>query len=76
MKLPCLALFATLSLASAADSHNTLTDAEKQAGWQLLFDGKTFTGWRGYRQNTMPAAGWEVQDGTLKTVPKVNFSKP
>ena len=50
---------------------NTLTAAEKKDGWQLLFDGKTTTGWRGYRQKAMPAAGWEVQDGTLKTVSKV-----
>ena len=31
-----------LAAAPAADrrqEHNTLTDAEKQAGWRLLFDG-------------------------------------
>ena len=77
MKIPALAyaLFLSLSLAPAADSHNTLTDAEKKDGWQLLFDGKSFTGWRGYRQKAMPAAGWEIQDGTLKTVPKVKGSE-
>jgi hypothetical protein len=25
---------------------NTLTDAEKQAGWKLLFDGRTLAGWK------------------------------
>jgi len=27
-----------------AEENNTLTDAEKAAGWQLLFDGKSFDG--------------------------------
>ncbi|NBR84897.1 MAG: DUF1080 domain-containing protein [Verrucomicrobia bacterium] len=77
MKIPAIAfaMLLSLSLASAADSHNTLTEAEKKDGWKLLFDGKTFTGWRGYRQKAMPAAGWEIQDGTLKTVAKVKGSE-
>ena len=33
-------------------------------GWRELFDGKTTAGWRGYRQQTMPA-GWQVVDGAL-----------
>jgi hypothetical protein len=49
--------------ASAADP-NTLTDAEKKAGWKLLFDGKTTQGWRGYRMDKMPP-GWRVADGAL-----------
>lgn len=69
-----LALLACAALAHAAEL-NTLTDAEKKDGWQLLFDGKTFNGWRGYRQKAMPAAGWEIQDGTLKTVAKVKGSE-
>jgi hypothetical protein len=50
---------------------NTLTAAEKAAGWQLLFDGRTLDAWRGYRRDTLPEAGWEIEDGTLRTVPKV-----
>jgi hypothetical protein len=46
---------------------NTLTPAEQRAGWRLLFDGKTTTGWRGYRSAVMPA-GWQVVDGALTRV--------
>lgn len=43
---------------------NTLTEQERSQGWRLLFDGKTTTGWRGYKQRTMPS-GWQVVDGAL-----------
>ncbi len=44
--------------------HNVLTDAELAAGWQLLFDGKTTTGWRAYGADTMSTA-WTVEEGVL-----------
>jgi hypothetical protein len=48
---------------------NTLSAAEKKAGWKLLFDGKTTTGWRTYRM-TMLDSNWSVRDGILtKTRP-------
>ena len=43
---------------------NTLTQAEKDDGWVLLFDGKTSEGWRGYKKENFPAA-WKIDDGTL-----------
>lgn len=46
---------------------NTLTTAEQDAGWQLLFDGETTDGWRGFRVDTAPS-GWQVVDGTLSRV--------
>ena len=46
---------------------NTLTDAEREAGWQLLFDGRTTDGWRGYMHQDLPA-GWQVVDGLLTRV--------
>jgi Domain of Unknown Function (DUF1080)/Peptidase of plants and bacteria len=43
---------------------NALTDAEKVAGWKLLFNGKDFTGWHNFkRQGVLP--GWQVKDGAL-----------
>lgn len=46
---------------------NTLSAAEQQAGWKLLFDGRTTAGWRGYMKDSMPA-GWQVVDGALTRV--------
>ena len=41
----CLMLFLTLAGSLAAAADNQLSEAEKQQGWILLFDGKTFDGW-------------------------------
>lgn len=46
---------------------NTLTTAETSENWQLLFDGKSATGWRGFNQKALPS-GWIVEDGTLKSL--------
>jgi len=45
-------------------SQNTLTDAERAAGWRLLFDGTTTAGWRNYGKPSL-SDGWKVQDGAL-----------
>ncbi len=54
----------TAGTAAAQSAPNTLTAREKAEGWTLLFDGQTTSGWRGYKQQSMPA-GWSVQNGTL-----------
>jgi hypothetical protein len=56
-----------LAAAPAAKPANTLTEDEKNAGWRLLFDGKTTDGWRGYKMDRMPP-GWKVIDGALVRV--------
>lgn len=43
---------------------NTLTEAEKAAGWELLFDGKTTNGWRAFKGDQTGAA-WKVANGAL-----------
>ena len=52
----------------------SLTQSEVDAGWRLLFDGKTFAGWRGYKQEIVPP-GWTVDEGSLHFVP-VQKHKP
>jgi len=52
---------------SAEDSVNTLTPAEQQAGWKLLFDGKDFDGWHNFKgEGVRP--GWQVTNDTLVCV--------
>jgi hypothetical protein len=46
-------------------SPNTLTQTEKNSGWKLLFDGKTFDGWHGYNLIGIPDC-WKVEDGIMK----------
>jgi len=58
---------AIMSSSLGGQTPNTLTPAERAAGWRLLFDGRTTAGWRGFRQDTMPV-GWQVVDGTLTRV--------
>jgi hypothetical protein len=71
--MPVVALAISLALQGAVATEtapNTLTAAEKADGWQLLFDGRGLDGWRGYRRDTLPDSGWEVKDGTIRTIAK------
>lgn len=61
---PASELTATQTTATADGKINTLTDAEKAAGWRLLFNGKDFTGWHNFKHEGV-RPGWEVKDGTL-----------
>lgn len=46
--------------------HNELTEREKNTGWELLWDGKTTTGWRGAKLDNFPENGWKIEEGLLK----------
>ncbi len=48
----------------ADESINRLTESEARSGWELLFDGTSLHGFKGYQQDT-PGAGWRVIDGTI-----------
>ena len=45
-------------------AENSLTAAEREAGWQLLFDGTSMEHFRGFRKDEVPE-GWQVQDGAI-----------
>jgi hypothetical protein len=74
MSAPRAALFLLLPIVLGAarctpapapePSANTLSAADRAAGWRPLFDGRTLAGWRGYRQ-AAPPAGWRVVDGAI-----------
>lgn len=57
------------SVVFGASDPNPLTEAEKQAGWKLLFDGKSFDGWRCYRSQNI-FSNWIVSDACLHHLAK------
>lgn len=68
-----LALVATVFMAYAcaskagsnsATADNTLTKAEQNAGWVLLFDGESMDKWRGFKKDNVPDA-WQIEDGAI-----------
>lgn len=50
-----------------AQQPNTLSPAEKSGGWQLLFDGQTLGGWRGFK-SAEPPPGWKAAGGSIVRV--------
>jgi hypothetical protein len=74
--LTCSMTFAMLLLVSCQKSGspqetkaalvamNDLTEEERQAGWELLFDGTTLDGWKRYNHDTIGPL-WTVQDGMI-----------
>jgi hypothetical protein len=55
-----------LAQAASCEGVNALTPAEKAAGWELLFDGRSMKGWHGYNGQSLQA--WTIEDCALKTV--------
>lgn len=59
----------------AQASPNQLSAAEKAAGWRLLFDSRTLTGWRGLGYDSVPTAHWNVVSGAIHKIPSGNVPK-
>lgn len=44
---------------------NRLSSGERQAGWKLLWDGRTSAGWTSAKGAAFPAKGWGMREGLL-----------
>jgi hypothetical protein len=44
--------------------HNTLSEAERKAGWKLLFNGADLAGWHSFKRTDV-RPGWVVVDGAI-----------
>ena|SRR5437879_738450 len=62
LMLCCVSYFGPLQAQVVA--LNALSGTEKEEGWELLFDGKTLTGWRSYRP--FSNKHWTIEEGCLK----------
>ena len=49
---------------------NDLSEAEKEQGFKLLFDGKSTDEWKSARGDEFPKNGWEVKNGVLSVLDK------
>lgn len=47
------------------NEENTLTKQERKDGWILMFDGKTFNGWRGPQSKPI-SKNWVVKDNVIR----------
>jgi hypothetical protein len=66
---------AATAQATTSKPPNTLSAAERAAGWHLLFDGKTFAGWRGLGYDSVPTAHWTVENGSIKKIANKDVAK-
>ncbi len=66
MKILFSTVLVLLSLGSQPLESQEQIDSDRatEAGWVSLFDGKSFDGWRGYAQETMPS-GWTIDEGAM-----------
>src|SRR5256885_12861617 len=81
MILPLLVTLLAQGTLTHPVAPNTLTAAERAAGWRLLFDGRTLQGWRGLGYDTVPTAHWVVVEGAIQQiasghVPKLPDGQP
>lgn len=65
ISIKAMLLAVALVMSAAAFAQNKLTSKEKKAGWVLLFDGKTFNGWRQCNGTEMPK-NWVIEDKSMK----------
>ena len=63
-----IGLLSTRPVEGQQASNNTLSPAESKAGWALLFDGRSLSGF-----SPTGEADWKVEDGTITATKGVGF---
>jgi len=64
-KFTILLMIVTVFSASIIHAQNSLNQREKKEGWQLLFNGDNFEGWRGVNKKGFPEKGWVVKESNI-----------
>lgn len=64
-----IAVLFACACAGLAQQPNELTSKEKQEGWKLLFDGKSFRGWH-QAGGSKDFPGWNIDNGTIHSLPR------
>ena len=49
--------------------------AGEGAEWKVLFDGQTFSGWRGLGRESVPPGHWIIEDGAIRKVAGVDVPR-
>jgi len=76
LAVSCAVAIATSAASAQSTSRpNELSSAERAAGWRLLFDGKTFNGWRGLGYDSVPTAHWRIVNGAIEKIASGNVPK-
>lgn len=47
---------------------SALLTCSRKSEWTVLFDGRSTDAWRGFQRQDFPADGWQIDNGSLKTV--------
>ncbi|PID91809.1 MAG: glycosyl hydrolase [Bacteroidetes bacterium] len=75
-KWNAIALITLGALCSCTGTHdpNTLTRKEKAEGFELIFDGHSAEGWRGFQKDAFPEM-WVVEEGAFHFNPELEGSR-
>ena len=63
--LPLIVSLALTPERISAQEINALSEVESAAGWQLMFDGKTLTGWHSFKKASISESGWIIKDSSI-----------